>query len=156
VSAGERIREARKAKGLTQKQLAEKMQISYVNISQLERGDRSPSIDTLNRIAAALEITTAHLIGYAVEDTQRNPIWDIDLNSKLKQVGCSASFSEDTERGEQYVWINYPDGGTLEVTEQQLKELHNNTNEYLRFKLDELKKINTQNSRAKGGDPDAT
>ena len=55
-SQGEEIRAARKRKGLTQKQLAEKMGVTETYISQYERDLRRPKPDTIKRIAAALEV----------------------------------------------------------------------------------------------------
>lgn len=55
-SQGEEIRAARKRKGLTQKQLAEKMGVTETYISQYERDLRRPKPETVRRIAAALEI----------------------------------------------------------------------------------------------------
>lgn len=43
--------DARKEKGITQKQLAEKCGISQADISRLESGNANPSIRTLQRIA---------------------------------------------------------------------------------------------------------
>ena len=45
-SLGERIREARKAKGLTQKQLAEFLQINQSSVASLESGRSKPDIQT--------------------------------------------------------------------------------------------------------------
>ena len=63
MTVGERIRKARKDAGLTQNQLAARLSISYVNISQLERGDRNPGVETLQRIADALDIPVGELLG---------------------------------------------------------------------------------------------
>lgn len=57
MSIGEGIKAARKAANLTQKQLAEKMGVSYVNIAQWENGRRNPKIETLQKIADALGYT---------------------------------------------------------------------------------------------------
>ena len=46
--------DARKANGLTQKQLAEKTGITQSDISKLENGGANPSLRTLRRLAAAL------------------------------------------------------------------------------------------------------
>ena len=39
---------------MTQKELGNKLKISYVNISQLENDQRAPGFETIQRIAAAL------------------------------------------------------------------------------------------------------
>ncbi len=54
MTTGELIKAARKKAGMTQAELAQKLGISYVGVSQWERGLRNPKIETLNRIAAAL------------------------------------------------------------------------------------------------------
>lgn len=60
---GANIKAARKAAGLTQKQLADRLGISFVNISQLENNQRTPSLVTLQRLADALGLHIFDLIG---------------------------------------------------------------------------------------------
>ncbi len=67
MTTGERIKAARKKAGMTQATLAEKLGISYVNISQLENDRRSPEYKTLQRIANALNIHIFDLIGIEKE-----------------------------------------------------------------------------------------
>lgn len=55
-SVGERIRAIRKAKGLTQQQLAELSGLDDAYIGSLERGERNFSIDTMEKIVIALQI----------------------------------------------------------------------------------------------------
>lgn len=62
MDIGERLKEARKKSGLTQKQLAERLNVTYVNIAQWENGRRNPKIETLRRIAAALNMSLPELI----------------------------------------------------------------------------------------------
>ena len=52
---GHRIRQLRKQKEWTQEQLAEACDISLKFISNLERGVDSPSLDTMERLADALD-----------------------------------------------------------------------------------------------------
>jgi len=61
VEIGDRIRVARKAKGLTQKQLAEKLNIATITIQQYERGKRNPSWVMLIAIARTLSIPSTKL-----------------------------------------------------------------------------------------------
>ena len=51
----ERVAEQRMAKGLSQRQLAELCGTTQSSIARLERGGRPPRIDTLLRIAEALD-----------------------------------------------------------------------------------------------------
>ncbi|WP_342420578.1 helix-turn-helix transcriptional regulator [Paenibacillus sp. FSL E2-0178] len=60
-TAGDRIRAIRKAKGLTQQQLAELSDLDDAYIGAVERGERNFSIDTLEKIVTALKIQPADL-----------------------------------------------------------------------------------------------
>lgn len=53
---GKRLSEVRRAKGLTQQELAEKLDISLVSIGYIETGKRWPRLTTLHRIADALGV----------------------------------------------------------------------------------------------------
>ena len=59
---GERIRETRKEKGLTQLELAESVDLTEPYISRIETGVRSGSLDAYVRIAAALGVTVDHIL----------------------------------------------------------------------------------------------
>jgi len=59
---GQRIRQAREQKGYTVQQLAERSGIKRPNLSRLEHGRHQPSLETLERIAEALEIPVVKLI----------------------------------------------------------------------------------------------
>lgn len=62
MSVGENIKKYRKLKGLKQSELAELSSISRVSIGNYERGDRTPNIDTVGKIATALGIQVNDLI----------------------------------------------------------------------------------------------
>ena len=62
MTTGELIKAARKKAGMTQAQLAEKLGISYVGVSQWENDLRNPKLDTLQRIASALGVPVQDLI----------------------------------------------------------------------------------------------
>lgn len=54
---GNKIRTLRKAKGLTQEELAEKAGLQYSYIDGIERGERNISLETLEKIINGLEVT---------------------------------------------------------------------------------------------------
>ena len=62
LSTGEKIKQARKEAGLTQKELGDKLGITYQQIGQYENGKRKPKLETLQRIADALEIEMLSLL----------------------------------------------------------------------------------------------
>ena len=55
--SGDKLRLARLTKKMTLKDLAEKCNLSYSYISQVERGDASPSLSSLSRLAKALDVS---------------------------------------------------------------------------------------------------
>lgn len=59
---GENVRRIRKKEGLTQEQLAEAVGITPPFCAQIESGARSASVDTLYRIAEALDVSASVLI----------------------------------------------------------------------------------------------
>lgn len=60
--AAERIAKARKAKGLTQKQLGEKLNLPQSQISRIERNPDRTTVRTLKRIARALGVDVSSLV----------------------------------------------------------------------------------------------
>ena len=59
---GHTIARWRKRRGLTQTQLSQKSGLSQVFISLIERGSKTPSIDSLESIAKALEVPLALIV----------------------------------------------------------------------------------------------
>ncbi len=65
---GVKIRILREAAGLTQEQLAEAAGISVKFTGYIERGERSPSIKTLEKIAKALKVAPKELFDFADDE----------------------------------------------------------------------------------------
>lgn len=53
---GNRVRELRKAQGLSQEELAEKAGLHFTYVGGIERGERNLSLKSIERIAIALKI----------------------------------------------------------------------------------------------------
>jgi transcriptional regulator with XRE-family HTH domain len=60
---GARIREARDAAGLTQRQLADRLGTVQHVVSGWETGARAPNVANLASLATALDVTTDWLLG---------------------------------------------------------------------------------------------
>ena len=63
---GERIEAARKKKGLTQEELAERVSVSQSMINHIENGNKKPSLETAVALANELGITVDSLISSRV------------------------------------------------------------------------------------------
>lgn len=61
---GKRIKELRKARGLSQEVLAEKMDGHPKYLGSVERGEQNPTIEFLMKLAAALKVDLAALFNY--------------------------------------------------------------------------------------------
>ncbi len=59
---GQRIREGRKHRGMTQENLAESLELSVAYVSLIERGGRNPPYTTVVAIARALGMPAARLV----------------------------------------------------------------------------------------------
>ncbi|WGU40337.1 helix-turn-helix transcriptional regulator [Phenylobacterium sp. NIBR 498073] len=68
---GANIRRLRKAKGLTQEQLAHEAEIAMRYIAGVERGEENPSLRYLVKIAEALEAEPADLLRRDLETATR-------------------------------------------------------------------------------------
>lgn len=69
MTAGQRIRTARKKAGMTQAELAARLNVPFQSVSQWERDIRNPKKETLDRIAKALDISADIL--YEITDEKK-------------------------------------------------------------------------------------
>lgn len=76
MTTGERIQAARKKAGLTQAELAEKLGISPVGVSQWERNTRNPKYETLQKIAEALSVNVDSL--FTDREREISDIYDVN------------------------------------------------------------------------------
>lgn len=58
----------REEMGLTRQDLARRSDVSYPYISQIENGDRTPSLETMRKLADALELPVSELAGAVAPD----------------------------------------------------------------------------------------
>jgi transcriptional regulator with XRE-family HTH domain len=79
-SLGKRIREERLKLKLTQEQLAESIDISNSYIGQIERGERSLTLETLIRLANRLGVTIDYLLQESIS------LEDDNFMNQLKQL----------------------------------------------------------------------
>ncbi len=61
---GQRLRELRQKKGLTQKELAKLLSISPSAVGMYEQGRREPENSLLSKLCSILDTTTDYLIGF--------------------------------------------------------------------------------------------
>ena len=71
---GEQIRRIRKAKLLSQEVLSEKIGIDPKSLGRIEKGDYYPAIDTLMRLAVALEVSIKDFFPDETKKPSANPV----------------------------------------------------------------------------------
>ncbi len=67
---GEQVRNVRKSRGITLKELAERTGLSIGYISQIERDLTDPSLSTLRKLSEALDVPTYLFMGVAETDSR--------------------------------------------------------------------------------------
>jgi len=72
ITIGENIKRLRRERGMTQEQLAEKLNITNAAVSKWERGDSLPDITMLFPIADYFGISVDELMGHIERDTLLN------------------------------------------------------------------------------------
>lgn len=114
MTIGERIKKARKDAHLTQKQLANKLNVSYVNIAQWENGRRNPKIETLQNLAKALNVSIGYLQRYEEIDAHQ-----IVTFLKNRDYEAVANF------------IDVPENTIFRLSDEDYRELQNITKDTL-------------------------
>ena len=99
---GERIKVARKAAGLSQTELAKRLDKTMRTVQKYESGEIEPSIAMVNAIAKVLDVSPADLIGYQKPEIQLDSLSDViavlyQLNKK-----AGLRFEIDVKRPPEY------------------------------------------------------
>lgn len=92
---GEFITELRKEKGMTQRELAEKLFVSDKAVSKWERGQSLPDITMLNPLADALGVTAAELLNCGKLEENKN----IDVSQVGELVEKAITLSDEEKQG---------------------------------------------------------
>ncbi|HYJ67296.1 MAG TPA: helix-turn-helix transcriptional regulator [Nocardioidaceae bacterium] len=120
---GEFIRGHRKRLGLTQEDLAQKMDVSQPTVSTWETGESMPEHDNMQLLAQVLEISRRELVDHLIGDSAgtncvERAIAEDDANlSRKEQKALLAAYGELAERrsvqlASAFVWTEPPDIGT--------------------------------------------
>jgi transcriptional regulator with XRE-family HTH domain len=108
---GERLRLARKAKGLTQGQLGEMIGLGYTSIANMERGEQRIMLHVLLDIAKALDVRADWFLGGSAEDPKpdNDNLYHAKLLDSLKKVRKQLEGAEESLGNlEDVVFSTYP------------------------------------------------
>ena len=82
---GQRVRRVRLLRELTQEQLAERADVVNSYVGVIERGEKKASINTLVKIANALNCSVDYLLGDSLV-TDQDRIFDVVISDKPKEA----------------------------------------------------------------------
>lgn len=80
---GERLQEQRLLKNLSQKEVAQAVNVSASIVSNYEKGERTPSLEILMALARLYQCSTDYLIGF--EKIEKDQLLDISMLNEEQQ-----------------------------------------------------------------------
>ena len=95
----ENLRYAREQKGLSQKDVAEKIGVAKSTYSLYESGNREPNVQTIKKIADVLDVSADDLLGINSEHTTMAAHFDGDeyTEDQLNRIREFAKFIKQEE-----------------------------------------------------------
>lgn len=99
MDVGHKIKELRIMKSLTQKELGQRMGISQQQIAQYENGKLNPKIETLQKIADALEVPR-NLLFEDLDSTEKSELVKLDLINLIKTLNLEITDITDKKKVE--------------------------------------------------------
>ena len=86
LETGKRIQQLRKSYGWTQKELAEKLNVTDKSVSKWERGLNFPDMSMLEPLAKALDTTVVHLLGIenVPEDEKLEAVTEVAVKETVR------------------------------------------------------------------------
>ena len=101
---GKRIKSAREKKGMTQEQLAERVNLSPMHVSVIERGNKLPRLETLINIANILDVSADILLQDVVNNQIKlhtseasELIAQLSIEDQRRVLAALRSFVETTK-----------------------------------------------------------
>lgn len=86
MSLGERLYELRKKKGLSQEEVAEKLNVTRQSVSKWETDESKPDFDKIVPICELYEISTNELLGGTKEEKEEQEVEVINKDNKKKRA----------------------------------------------------------------------
>lgn len=133
---GRNIYTYRKAKRLTQKQLAEKIDRAESTIQKYEKGDIEIPNSVLQSIAKALDITYNSLVDWNIQESTNEIIAGIKpvTQQLLKSLGYKLVWQPNNK----LISIIDNNENVVYVTVEEINGLEKDTSSYIKFKVHEL------------------
>jgi transcriptional regulator with XRE-family HTH domain len=115
MDLGEKIKTLRKKLGLSQGELAAKVEINPTHLSRLETGRYQPSVELLKKLSDVFEVTTDSLLGAADEQAPEVKIQNRPLVDRIRLI-------ETLDEADQQALVQVIDSM---LTKQKMRQLLN-------------------------------
>lgn len=121
VSLGTRLREVRRAKGMTATRLAAMVRLTPSLISQIETGRANPSVSTLYLLAQALDVPTDTFFRASDEAVGPSPILRRDARARVELDGGVVweRLTPEPHQLVAFLETHYPPGASSSPTAQR-------------------------------------
>ena len=124
---GNRLKQARKEKGLSQEELANLIGLKVGTVSKYEQGDRTPGIGKLQLIANALECDISRFVASGDEYVRMTQTTDFGNNLdaylnwlKFSHFGCNPCQIENDDGSKSSSYLISFDKETFPISEEEL------------------------------------
>ena len=124
---GNRLKQARKEKGLSQEELANLIGLKVGTVSKYEQGDRTPGIGKLQLIANALDCDTSRFVASGDEYVRMTQTTDYGNNLdaylnwlKFSHFGCNPCQIENDDGSKSSSYLISFDKETFPISEEAL------------------------------------
>lgn len=121
-----RLKELRKAKKLTQQELAEKTDIPYRTLQRWENGESQIKPDKAQKLADFFGVSIAHLLGYDDNDFEKQIRIDALNNLICKMHTTYVSLLEKTDK--EAFWAGFEAVELIVQTQKMILEFEEFTN----------------------------
>ena len=129
----EKIREIRKSKKMSQEELGKLLGVSQAMIAQYENGTRIPKIETIQKIAKALNVKYTNLLD--MESIEKEMDFFELYTSYLKNIGYSIKLYSNSKN---LIYRIEYDNEYVELSYDEFSSLSHDTVQHILSKLDEL------------------
>lgn len=128
MTVGENIRKIRKEKGLTQKQLGERLNMTQSAIGQFEKAKTSPKLETVEKIAHALDVHAAELMGLSAyiselrkETSKQTAFFDFldSIGYRIHDINFDGKWGITIEESGKDIYITHEEMDILKYTTKE-------------------------------------
>lgn len=152
LNMSEKIKAIRVRNGMTQKELSEKSGVAEITIRKLEKSDNNPKLDTLWKIAHALNVSILDILDlsnspYTVDEVGESLFKEADTDLKNRKIENIVAALEkigyklDVIAFQNYVlFVEKDKKHSKQITDEQLLALEKESDSYLKYKFEELLK----------------